>query len=127
MIELNHPRELSGGDLSPNWCRLDLRRWLGACILATAASEAACSPYGHVMVANNLAAETNAAQAARCQYISLGDRHLRRLAADELNAARRAARVSATSMQLIDPGVLRQGQHQSLASWHLKFADVRHG
>jgi hypothetical protein len=63
-------------------------------------------------------------EAARGQDALLGDGHLLRLAAHELDAAGGAARIAVAGVQLIDVGVVLQGQHQAFALRHIEFADT---
>jgi hypothetical protein len=91
-------------------------------VLAAASSQAADGADGHVVIADDLAAQSDARQSSSCHYIALGDGHLVRLTFDKLDTARRAAGVSAAGMQLIDPRILLQGQNQSLPLRHLKLS-----
>jgi hypothetical protein len=43
---------------------------------------------------------------------------------EELNAARRTARVSATGVQLVDPRILLQGEHKPLSFLQLVLAST---
>jgi hypothetical protein len=76
------------------------------------------------MIAHDLATEPNARQLPRGQHILLSDSHLLRLAAYELDTARRAPRIPAASVQLVDARILHKRQNQSLALWHFKLADA---
>lgn len=114
-------------DIDPLRGGLDLGSDGRAGIFAAAAFEAADGPDRHVVVASDLAAQANAARSLRFEHIALRDRHFCRLAADELNPARRAASLSAAGVQLVDPGFFRQCQDQTLAYWHFEFADTLYG
>jgi hypothetical protein len=76
------------------------------------------------VVANNLATEPDAAQAASLKHVPLGDRHALWLTADEFHTASRAAGMTAASMKLIDSRFLLQCKHQSLAGGYFEFANV---
>jgi hypothetical protein len=58
------------------------------------------------VIADDLTAESNAGQAARGEYCFFRGGHLARFTRYELDAARRATRVAAAGMQLIDLGYI---------------------
>jgi hypothetical protein len=80
-------------------------------IFAPAARQTANDADRHVLIANDLTAQPNSRQASRRQHVTLGDGHLGRLAFEKLNAARRAARIAATGVQLVDSRILLKGEH----------------
>jgi len=97
-----------------------------------AAGQAADAPDGHVPVADDLTAETHPGQALGLEDLLLGFRHLVRLAGEELDPARRAAGVPAAGVELVDPGLVDQGQDEALPGRNLELADPfdrqqRHG
>jgi hypothetical protein len=67
------------------------------------------------VVADNLTRQPNTYQPPLFQSRLLGDRHARWFAVDELDATRRAARVSAAGMQNIDVRILFDRKDESLA------------
>ena len=89
---------------------------VGPGIRTAAALEAADRADGHVVVAENLARQPHAGESAAFEGGDFGLRLPLRLAGDELDAAGRAARVAAARMELIDAGILFEGEHQSLVS-----------
>src|SRR5262245_58797338 len=93
----------------PLWRRLDLRRRLMSRVFSSAAGQAADRPDLHVVIAEHLAAQPNTRQAARREHVSFGGGHTIGFAANELDAAGRATRVAAASVELIDPGILLEG------------------
>src|SRR5437899_3290042 len=99
--------------------RLDGRERRGPRVRASAAFEPADRADGHVVVAHDLAGETDAGQPARVQYVLLGRRRHGRLPGDELDAARRAPRVPAARVKLIDLHVLFEREHHALAVGHV--------
>src|SRR6185436_5614999 len=99
----------------PLWRRLNRR--LGRCArIRTAASfKPADRANGHVVVTHDLTRQTHSCESLRFQSRLLRQRHARRLAADELDAARRAARVAAAGVQHINLGILLDREYQSFA------------
>src|SRR5687768_14938512 len=91
-----------------------------SCVLAATSRQAADGTHGHVMVAQDLAAQPDSRQTSGCQHVPLGDRHLVWLRLYKFDSASGATSVSATGMQLIDPRILLESQHQSLALRNLK-------
>src|SRR3954466_11330864 len=96
--------------------RLDLSRRRAARVLPAAALQSANCAYAHIVIAEDLAAKSDAREAARSQHVALGDRHLGWLTADEFNPTRRTARVPGTRMQLIDARVLLEREYESFAA-----------
>src|SRR6185312_10223970 len=92
-------------------------------ILTAAARQSAHGPHGHVVVTDDLAAETNAGQSPGSQDGFFGLGHLLRLAREEFDPAGGAAGVAAAGMELIDLGFVLQRQHQALALGHLELPD----
>jgi hypothetical protein len=91
-------------------------------VFASAARQATLGANRHVLIANDLAAQADAGQAARRKHVSLGNRHAFRLALDELDAACRTPRIPAAGVQLIDPGIMLERQNQPLPVRHFKLA-----
>ena len=71
------------------------------------------------MIADDLAGETHTGKPTRTQHVFLGGRHGVGLPFDELHAARRAPRVPAAGVQLIDVDVLFEREHEALTVFHL--------
>ena len=65
-------------------------------------------------------------QAAGLEHVLLGDRHLVRLAGDELDPTGGAPGVAAAGVELVDLGVVLEGQDQALVGRHVKRADPVH-
>src|SRR5262249_11548927 len=84
-------------------------------IWTAAAREATDRADSHVVIAHDLARKTDAGQAARIQHMLLGRGHHRRLPRNELDAARRAARVAAAGVGLVYLHVLFEGENHSLS------------
>jgi len=84
-------------------------------IFSPAARQTADGANRHVLIAKDLAAQPDARQASRRQYVAFGDSHVVRLAVEELDAACRAARVPATGVQLINSRILLKSQNEPLA------------
>jgi hypothetical protein len=83
---------------------------------------------GHVMVAHDLATEPHfTKQVARLKDVLLGDRHLIGFAGHEFDPAGGAPGVPAAGVELIDLGVVLEGEDHSLAGWHVERADPVHG
>jgi hypothetical protein len=97
---------------------------LAPCILPPTAGKPTDGADGHVVVAQNLAAQPDAGQLSSGQYVAFRDGHARWFAGDELDAARGAAGMSAAGVKLIDSGVLCQGQDKPLPSGNVEFADI---
>jgi hypothetical protein len=76
------------------------------------------------VVARHLTGEADAGKTAGGEdgFFRLG--HARRLAADEFHAARRAARVPAAGVHLIDLRVLLEREDEALPLGHLERPDV---
>ena len=110
--------------VDPFWRRFDLSGGFVAGVFAATAFEAAGGSNGHVVIAINLAAETDAAQAAGLEHITFGDRHFIRLAGNEFDAAGCAAGVTTARVKLIDACVLRESKDQTFAGGYFKFADA---
>jgi hypothetical protein len=94
--------------------RLDLRSRLVPSIFSPAARQTAYSANCHVFIANDLTAQPDARQAPRRKYVTLSDSHAVGLAVEEFDAARRAACLPATGVQLIDCRILLKSQDQPL-------------
>jgi hypothetical protein len=93
-------------------------------VFASAAGEAADGPHFHVVIAEDLATEAHAGEAARGEHVAFGDGHAGGLAADELDAASRAARMTAARVELIDSGVLLERPDQPFACGNIKLTDT---
>jgi len=106
---------------------LDVVGGTAAGILATAAREAADDADGHVVIAENLAAQPHARQPAGGQHLLLGQGHLIGLAGHELDAASCATSIAAAGMQLVHSRLVFEGQHEPLALRHLEFTDAVNG
>src|SRR5688572_4578621 len=102
-----------------------LRRLAG--IRPAAALEPADGLDGHVLVACDLTRQPHTCQALFGQLHLFRLRHPRGLAADELDAARGAARVATARMQDIDPGVLFDGIDESLTRFDVHAAKTFYG
>jgi hypothetical protein len=76
------------------------------------------------VIAENLATQPDACQAAGLQHVAFGDRHLARLAGDELDAAGRAAGIAAAGVELINSRILDQGQYEALGGWNFESTDA---
>jgi hypothetical protein len=100
-----------------------LCRRLSASVLSAAASQAADRAHRHVIVTQHLAAQPDAGEVPHFEHIALGDGHTLRFTFDKLHAAGGATGMPTASMQLIDPGILFQGKHESLALWNVKRTD----
>src|SRR3954465_10899010 len=87
----------------------------GPGVLAAAAGQAADGTHRHVVVTGNLATEPHAGNALGAQDCFLGRRHLVRFPGEELDTTGRAAGVPAAGMELVDLGLICQGQHEALA------------
>ena len=106
---------------------LDVVGRTAAHIFATAAREAADSTDGHVVIAENLAAQPHARQPTGGKHLLLGNGHLVGLACQGLDPASGAARVAAAGMELVDSSLVFEGQHEALALPHLEFTDAFYG
>jgi hypothetical protein len=84
---------------------------LCAGIFSSAPGKPADRAYSHIVITENLTAQSDPSKAARFQHIALRDGHPWRFTRHKLNSAGGAARVSAASMQLINTGILLQGEH----------------
>ena len=67
------------------------------------------------MVADDLTRQPHPRQSFLFHLRFLGQRHARRFAADELDAARRAAGIAAAGVENVNVGVLLDREHQPLA------------
>src|SRR4029453_19659462 len=92
--------------LGPDRRRRDLRCGGGAGIRASAPGEARDGAHSHVVVADDLTRESNARQPASGQDLALGGGPRRGFSRDELDAARRAARIASTRVHHVDFRVL---------------------
>ena len=107
-----------------------LGRWLNLgsrlmpSILSPATRESADCSNRHVVVTNDLAAQSNARQAPRRQHVAFGHRHLIGLAIDELHAARRATRIPTAGVQLVDTSILLESQDEPLALRHFELTET---
>jgi hypothetical protein len=110
--------------LNPIGRRFDLFGRLVTRIFPSTAGKPAYCPDRHVMIAKDLAAQPHARQPSCGKHITLSNRHATWLAIDKLDAARRAAGVSATRMQLVDSSILLECEHKPLAIGDLEFADI---
>jgi hypothetical protein len=72
------------------------------------------------VIADDLTGQAHAGQALGRKHRALGIPHGVGFARDEFHAARRAARATATRMQLVNAGILLQRQHKALAGFHFK-------
>jgi hypothetical protein len=97
--------------VDPHWRRCDISRWCVPHVLSSAACQTADDADRHIVITNDLAAQPDAGQASRWENVALGDSHAGGLTFEELNAARRATRISATGVQLVNSRILLQGQH----------------
>jgi hypothetical protein len=79
------------------------------------------------VLALNLAGEADAGESALRELFFLGLRHLLRLAAHELDAARRAARVAAACMQDVDARVLLDGKDEPFAFLNVNWSEPLYG
>src|SRR5690606_7373448 len=102
--------------------RLDVRRGRRTGIGPAAALEPADGADRHVAIDEDLAREADARQAAALEDLGLGLRHPLGLTRDELHAARRAARVAAAGVQLIDARVLLEREDEALSVGHAERA-----
>ncbi len=84
--------------------------WQRSGVFAATSLEPADRADRHIVIACDLATQSNASQAAGFQYIAFGDGHASGFATDEFNTAGGAAGVSAASVQLIDSGVFGKCQ-----------------
>jgi hypothetical protein len=122
---------MTGGSLDPNGRGLDGIIGSGPGIAPAAAGEAADYVHFHVLLANDLAAQTQAFlpdQPARGEHIPLGLGHARRFTGDELNSTGRAAGVSAAGVQLIGVPFIDERIDHALArrNLHGNFVDRQH-
>jgi hypothetical protein len=78
----------------------------GPSILSTAARQPADGSDGHVVVADDLAAESHAGQAAGGQNALFGSGHPLRLARDKFHPACRTSGVAAAGVELVDFGFI---------------------
>lgn len=76
------------------------------------------------MITKHLATEPHAAQAFSGEHILFGDGHRFRLARQDFDAARGAASIAATGMQLVHFGIFRQCQDQPLTSGDFELANT---
>ena len=88
-----------------------------AAILLPTISQARDRAHSHVVIAQDLARQSNAGRIFRRQHAPLGDGHRFGLARDELDAARGAAGVAPAGVQHIDLRVLLDREHETL-SWN---------
>jgi hypothetical protein len=114
------------------WHQLN-RLWLdivgrtAADVLATAVRKAADNTDGHVVIAENLAAQPHARQPTSRKHLLLGSGHLVGLACQELDPASRATSVAAARMELVHSSLIFEGQHETLALPYLEFTDAING
>src|SRR5262245_53017712 len=92
---------------------LNVIRGAIARIRAARPRQAADDADRHVVIAEDLAAEPDAARALGGQRRLFGDRHARGLAGHEFDAARRAPSVAAAGMQLIDVRFVLERENES--------------
>lgn len=95
---------------------------LMAGVLAAAAGKTADGANRHVAVALDLAAQPHAGQAPRGEYVALSDSHAGCFAGEKFDSAGRTTGMAAAGVELIDAGVLRQGQNQPFARGDLELA-----
>jgi hypothetical protein len=93
----------------------------GSGIGPAAAGEPTNGANGHVVVAQDLAAQPHAGQSASGQDRLFGDGHLRWLARHELHPAGRTPGVAAAGMELIDLRLIFQRQYKSFVLRNLEF------
>jgi len=93
--------------------------------IGTAASrQPTIRPYIHVLLARDLAAESNAADSLRSQDVLFSDGHFGRLAVHELDSAGRASSLATAGMELVNACLVFQSQDQSLAGRDFKFSNA---
>jgi hypothetical protein len=107
--------------------RLNGLRGPGANVFPAATRQAADCPNGHIVIAEDLATEPDSGQAASGERILLGDGRTLRLTGQELHSAGSATRIAAAGVQLIDLGLIFQGQNQALSLWDVEFANIGDG
>ena len=96
-------------------------------IWTAAAFQPADRSHGHIVIAFDLAGESDAGKTFFCELRLFRQRHARRLAVDELDAARRAARVPPARVQDVDARILLDRQHETLALLHIDGREPFHG
>ena len=84
------------------------------CIFSPTARQTADGANGHVVIADDLAGQPDAGQPARVQHVLFRGRHRGRLAVDELDSTRGTARIAAARVELVDLGVLFEGEDETL-------------
>jgi hypothetical protein len=100
---------------------------LRAGVFSAAAGQPAYRAYCHIVITEDLTAQSDLSKATRFQYIAFRDGHSWRFTLHKFDSAGGAARVSAASMQLINAGILLQGEHQPFAGGDVKSANIFHG
>ena len=74
------------------------------------------------MIAENLTRQPDTGQGPGGEAFLLGRRVLLRFSGDELDTARRAARVAAAGMEDVHVRVLLDGEHEPLALRHIEYS-----
>src|ERR1043165_2749727 len=100
------------------WLNGILRPFAG--VFASTSGKATNRPNTHVVIAEDLATEANAAQPSGREDAFLGNGHHLRFTGHELDSAGGTACIAATRMKLIHLGFVLQRQHEPFSLRHLK-------
>ena len=118
------------GFCDPDGWGLDVVGGAAAGVLAAGAFEAADDLEGHVVVAEDLAAQADAGhvnEASGGHDVFFGLGHGGGFAGDELDAAGGAARVAAAGVKLVGVSLVGEGVDEAFAVWDVEVALVFDG
>src|SRR3954447_9973503 len=94
----NPRRRGASSRVDPLRRRFDFGGRFAASVFAAASLEAADCPDRHIVIANDLATETNAAETTGLEDVAFGDRHLLWFASNEFDSAGCAAGMAAAGV-----------------------------